>query len=86
MLSLHPICMKYQDENNNILRVDTSELRFGGVQNSSSKLVLKPSSLNHTRFQALSGSVEVFAKLAILALLLNLYSHISAVSFFIYII
>ena len=28
-----PICIKYQDENNNILRVETSELTIGGVQN-----------------------------------------------------
>ena len=50
MLSRHAICIKYQDENNNILGVDTSELRFGGVGNSSSswKLVLEVSSLNHT--------------------------------------
>ena len=50
MLPAHPICIKYQDENNNILSVDTSELRFGGVRNSSSswKLVLELSSLNHT--------------------------------------
>ena len=50
MLLAHPICIKYQDENNNILRVDTSELRFRGVRNSSSswKLVLELSSLNHT--------------------------------------
>ena len=45
-----PICIKYQDENNNILGVDTSELRFGGVRNLSLswKLVLELSSLNHT--------------------------------------
>ena len=51
MLPARPICIKYQDENNNILGVDTSELRFGGVRNSSSswKLVLELSSLNHTR-------------------------------------
>ena len=50
MLSRQPICIKYQDENNIILGVDTSELRFGGVQNSSSswKLVLELSNLNHT--------------------------------------
>ena len=30
-LSYQPICIKYQDENNNILGVDTSELRFGRV-------------------------------------------------------
>ena len=51
MLPTHPICIKYQDENNNILGVDTSELRFGGVRNTSSswKLVLELSSLNHTK-------------------------------------
>ena len=32
-VSLHPICIKNQDENNNILGLDTSELRFGSVQN-----------------------------------------------------
>ena len=53
MLSHKPICIKYQDENNSILGVDTSELRFGGVQNSSLswKLVLELSSLNHTNPQ-----------------------------------
>ena len=35
--AVHPICIKNQYENNNILGVDTSELRFGSVQN----LVLK---------------------------------------------
>ena len=43
MLPSHPICIKNQCENNNILGVDTSELRLGGDQ----KLVLKLSSLNH---------------------------------------
>ena len=44
------ICIKYLDENNNILELDPSELRFGGVRNSSSswKLDLELSSLNHT--------------------------------------
>ena len=32
-VSLHPICIKNQDENNNILVLDTSELRFRSVQN-----------------------------------------------------
>ena len=32
MLPAHPICIKNQYENNNILGLDTSELRFGGVQ------------------------------------------------------
>ena len=32
-VSLHPICIKNQYENNNILGWDTSELRFGSVQN-----------------------------------------------------
>ena len=32
MLLAHPICIKNQYENNNILGLDTSELRFGGVQ------------------------------------------------------
>ena len=47
------ICIKYLDENNNIFGLDTSELRFRGVQNSSSswKLDLELSSLNHTHMQ-----------------------------------
>ena len=36
-LSAYPICIKNQYENNNILGLDTSKLRFGGVQ----KLVLE---------------------------------------------
>ena len=32
MLSCQPICTKYQNENNNILGLNTSELRFRGVQ------------------------------------------------------
>ena len=50
MLPTHPIYIKNQHENNNILGLDTSELRFGNVQ----KLVLELetraelSSLNHT--------------------------------------
>ena len=31
-LPAHPICIKNQYENNNILWLNTSELRFGGVQ------------------------------------------------------
>ena len=32
MLPTHPFCIKNQYENNNILGLDTSELRFGGIQ------------------------------------------------------
>ena len=37
-----PICIKYQDENNNILGVDTSELTIEGVQNLVLKLKTHP--------------------------------------------
>ena len=39
-----PICIKYQDENSNILGLDTSELTIGGVQN----IVLKLETLPRT--------------------------------------
>ena len=39
---LHPICIKNQDENNNILGLDTSELRFRSVQNLVLKLETRP--------------------------------------------
>ena len=41
-VSLHPICIKNQYENNNILGSDTSELRFGSVQNLYLKLETRP--------------------------------------------
>ena len=37
-----PICIKYQDENNNILGVDTFELTIRGVQNLVLKLETRP--------------------------------------------
>ena len=62
MLSHQAICIKYQDENNNILGVDTSELRFRCVQNSSLswKLILELSSLNHTPQKGLMSSKFLF--------------------------
>ena len=65
MLSHQPICIEYQDENNNILGMDTSELRFGIVRNSSSswKLVLELSSLNHICKQALTTSKTVLIQM-----------------------
>ena len=62
MLPAHPICIKYQDENNNILGMDTPKLRFRGVQNSSSswKLVFELSSLNHT--EQLEGDCPVYVQ------------------------
>ena len=39
---VHPICIKSQYENNNILGVDTSELRFGNVQNLVLELETRP--------------------------------------------
>ena len=41
-VSLHPICIKNQYENNNILGLDTSELRFGSVQNLYLELETRP--------------------------------------------
>ena len=40
--AVHPICIKNQYENNNILGVDTSELRFGSVQNLVLELESRP--------------------------------------------
>ena len=40
--AVHPICIKNQYENNNILGVDTSELRFGSVQNLIHELETRP--------------------------------------------
>ena len=40
--AVHPICIKSQYENNNILGVDTSELRFGSVQNLVLELETRP--------------------------------------------
>ena len=40
--SCHPICIKNQYENNNILGLDTSELRFGSVQNLVLELETRP--------------------------------------------
>ena len=41
-VSLHPFCIKNQYENNNILGSDTSELRFGSVQNLYLELETRP--------------------------------------------
>ena len=40
--AVHPICIKNQYENNNILGVDTSELRFRSVQNLVLELGTRP--------------------------------------------
>ena len=42
MNAVHPICIKNQYENNNILGVDASELRFGSVQNLVLQLETRP--------------------------------------------
>ena len=40
--AIYPICIKNQYENNNIFGVDTSELRFGSVQNLVLELETRP--------------------------------------------
>ena len=40
--AVHPICIKNQYENNNILGLDNSELRFGSVQNLVLELETRP--------------------------------------------